>query len=336
MKYVLLSDIHFGNKSNSDKFNQECLDFLNFVGEWCSDNLDDNFNTIFLGDWNHIRATTNNKTLNYSTEGLFALSNIGGIKTYMILGNHDLYYLDRRDIHSIVIPEGDLGIELITEPLKIENNILLVPWMIGNESLQDLIREFSPEYVCGHFEIPSFSFNKKVKMDGEFNPEEYAGPKRILSGHFHLRQENGNITYIGNCFSHDYSDSNEWHNKGFAVLDTDTNEIQYIEWDKAPKYLVCPISVFNKEMIEDNMYLRLLNDINLKMEDVNKIMEEIKKDERINECVFVPIELDITGDASDIDIENVDNINVLVSDLLTKVEAEHIDNNKLISIYNGL
>lgn len=335
MKYLLLTDIHFGLKSNSDKFNQECLDFLDFVRDWSDENLDENFETIFLGDWYHSRNQISVNTLNYAKEGLITLSNIG-VKQYMLLGNHDLFYKESRGTTSVIIPEEATGIEVITEPVKINDNMLLVPWMIGNENLKDLITEYSPKYTCCHAEIPSFSFNKKVKMDGEFNPEEYAGPKRILSGHFHLRQENGNITYIGNCFSHDYSDSNEWHNKGFAVLDTDTNEIQYIEWDKAPKYLVCPISVFNKEMIEDNMYLRLLNDINLKMEDVNKIMEEIKKDERINECVFVPIELDITGDASDIDIENVDNINVLVSDLLTKVEAEHIDNNKLISIYNGL
>lgn len=337
MKYVLLSDIHFGAKSNSDKFNQECLDFLEFVRDWCDENLDgEEFQTIFAGDWHHVRNTTNNKTLCQSTEGMFSLSNIGGTQTYMILGNHDLYHLDRRDIHSIIVPDGALGIQVITEPVKINDNMLLVPWMIGNENLKDLITEHSPEYVVGHFEIPSFHFNKKVKMDGEYDPEEYVGPKRILSGHFHLRQEQNNITYIGNCFSHDYSDNNDWDNKGFAVLDTDTNEIQYISWDKAPKYLVAPISTFNMDMIKDNMYLRLLNDINLKMEDVNKIMEQVKKDERVNECVFVPIELDLDGDASEIDLETVDNINVLVSDLLCKVEAEHIDNNKLISIYNEL
>ena len=171
MTYVLLSDIHFGAKSNSDKFNQECLDFLEFVRDWCDENLDgEEFQTIFAGDWHHVRNTTNNKTLCQSTEGMFSLSNIGGTQTYMILGNHDLYHLDRRDIHSIIVPDGALGIQVITEPVKINDNMLLVPWMIGNENLKDLITEHSPEYVVGHFEIPSFHFNKKVKRIDMKNP----------------------------------------------------------------------------------------------------------------------------------------------------------------------
>ena len=31
MKYILLTDIHFGNQGNSDEFNQECNNFLKFV-----------------------------------------------------------------------------------------------------------------------------------------------------------------------------------------------------------------------------------------------------------------------------------------------------------------
>ena len=48
MKYVLLTDIHFGNKGNSDEFNQQCLDFLDFVEEkTCDMEID---GAIFLGD----------------------------------------------------------------------------------------------------------------------------------------------------------------------------------------------------------------------------------------------------------------------------------------------
>jgi hypothetical protein len=337
MKYVILTDIHFGNKSNSDKFNQECLDFLQFVGDWCSDNINEDFNVVFAGDWNHVRPVTNNKTLyKYSTEGLFSLSNIGGLKTYMILGNHDLFYLDRRDVYSIIIPEGQLGIEMITEPIKLDDGMLLVPWLVGDENLTDLILEHSPEYVIGHFEIPSFNFNKKVKMNGIYDPEDYKGPKRIISGHFHLRQENNNITYIGNCFSHDYSDNNDWHNKGFAILDTETNQIQYVEWEDAPKYLVCPISSFSLDMIKPNMYLQLINDVNMNMMDVNKIKDSIKEKGQVNECIVLPVELDVSGEVEEVELENVSNINVLITDLLSQVESDRIDTNKLISIYNGL
>ena len=73
MKYVLFGDIHFGNKSNSDEFNQECLDFLTFMQEWCDDNIQEDYETIFLGDWYHNRNAINVKTLNYGKEGLVIL-----------------------------------------------------------------------------------------------------------------------------------------------------------------------------------------------------------------------------------------------------------------------
>ena len=31
MKYIILTDIHFGAKGNSDEFNQQCIDFFKFV-----------------------------------------------------------------------------------------------------------------------------------------------------------------------------------------------------------------------------------------------------------------------------------------------------------------
>ena len=51
MKYILFSDIHFGNKSNSDEFNQQCLDFLDFIIDK-TQNMDID-GAIFLGHWYH-------------------------------------------------------------------------------------------------------------------------------------------------------------------------------------------------------------------------------------------------------------------------------------------
>ena len=226
MKYILLTDIHFGNHGNSDEFNQECNNFLKFV-EKTIENREDIDGAIFLGDWFHNRNSINVKTLKAGIEGLYTFGSIGRGNSYMIIGNHDLYYKDRRDVNSIIIPEGEIGVNLVEEPIYLEEQkFLFLPWLINEEKLEDYIKQYNPEYVFGHFEIPSFSFNKLVKKEGEYNPENYKGPKRILSGHFHLRQEKNNITYIGNCFSHDFSDVNDWHNKGFAILDTDKNSLE--------------------------------------------------------------------------------------------------------------
>lgn len=334
MKYVLFGDIHFGNKSNSDEFNQECLDFLTFMQEWCDDNIQEDYETIFLGDWYHNRNAINVKTLNYGKEGLIKLSNMGN-RQYMIIGNHDLYMKNSRDTYSVIIPEEAQGIEIIDSPVC-NNGLLFVPWLLDDEKLKDLIQEHSPKYVFGHFEIPSFKYNQKIAMEGDYNPFDYEGPKMIFSGHFHMRQSKDNITYIGNCFSHDFSDDNNWHNKGFAVLDGDTGEIQYVEWQKAPKYLVAKISNMNVPTDMNNGYLRIINDKNYDNSQILKLQEELKKTGIFREIQIIPAELDLTGDVDSIEMKDIGNMNVIIPEMLAKVDMEGIDSNKLIDIYNNL
>lgn len=337
MKYILLTDIHFGNHGNSDEFNQECNNFLKFV-EKTIENREDIDGAIFLGDWFHNRNSINVKTLKAGIEGLYTFGSIGRGNSYMIIGNHDLYYKDRRDVNSIIIPEGEIGVNLVEEPIYLEEQkFLFLPWLINEEKLEDYIKQYNPEYVFGHFEIPSFSFNKLVKKEGEYNPENYKGPKRILSGHFHLRQEKNNITYIGNCFSHDFSDVNDWHNKGFAILDTDKNSLEYIEWNDAPKYCTFSISKLNNINLSNNMYLKLVNDVQMKQFEINQLKEELEKLPNINECFIYPNELELAKTIIDNKkLEHISDIETLIISLLNELTMENIQNKKLVNIYKNL
>jgi hypothetical protein len=333
MKYVLLSDIHFGHKSNSDEFNKQCLDFLDFVATETEDMDIDG--CIFLGDYYHNRNTVNVKTLQAGTEGLFKLGDIGRGNTYLILGNHDLYLRDSRSVHPIIIPEGDIGVKIIQEPIMIDK-MLLCPWLVEDETLPSLIKKFNPEYVLGHFEIASFPLNAVSTFDGIFNPEDYNGPKRIISGHFHKRSEKNNITYMGNCFSHDFSDVNDWHNKGYAIFDTDTNTIEYFEWKNAPKYCTMKITQLQSIELGENLHLKLINDANLKPFELNEFVEGLKTIPQIVDCMVYPQEMLDENDLEKTSIENIDNIDVLVVDLLKSLDMENIDSNHLVTIYRDL
>lgn len=335
MKYVLFSDIHFGNKNSSDIFNNECLEFLNFMDNWCSNNILEPFETIFMGDWFHTRNAVNVKTLNYGKEGLIKLSNIGE-KQYLILGNHDLYYLDKREVSSVIVPEEAQGIEIIDSPLKLNDDILLCPWLVGEETLKDIITEYNPKYVFGHFELPSFKLNSKMVMEGEFNPFDYVGPKKIFSGHYHTFDEKANITYIGACFSHNFSDVNDWHNKGFVVFDTNTGEYQRVEWKKAPKYYSSLLSQFNPPEDLDNAYVQIINDIKAPNSDIMKLTSALKETGKYKEIQIIPVELDITGEEDSIELKDIGNMNIIIPEMLSKVEMDGIDSNKLIEIYNNL
>lgn len=335
MKIVLFSDIHFGHHNNEQTFNKKCTEFISFIKEWTDEHLTEDFITIFMGDYYHNRNTINISTLNYAKEGLIELSNIGS-RQFMIIGNHDMYYHDRRVVHSIIIPEDASGIEVVDEPLVFEN-LLLCPWLVKEESIKDLILKYNPEYIFGHFEIPSFKLNAYTRMDGEYNPLDYAGPKRILSGHFHSASESENITYIGNCFSHDFSDANDWENKGFCILDTESNTLERVVWEDAPKFMTKKVSELETlETINSNTTLKLFDDVGIDKKASDKIISELLDNENILNVLFVPKELDVETNNITDDIEYIGNINSIIPSLLETVDTERIKPSKLISIYNSL
>lgn len=344
MKYILLTDIHFGCHGNSDEFNQNCLDFLQFVQDYVDEHFEgEDILPIFMGDWYHNRNTINVKTLNYGVEGLRIFDNLGNQEySMLILGNHDLYFKDRRDTYSPFNPDGDAQINIVDEPLYIKSELtgnhgcLFVPWLLSDENISDLIKEYNPEFVFGHFEFPSFKLNNQVVMEGEFNPVDLEGPKRIFSGHFHLRSSKANVYYIGNCFSHDFSDSNEWHNKGFGIFDPDTDELEFVEWKDAPKYCVCRASNLDKLEIGSNMKLKLINNVGLEPKVLNQIQEELLGLPQIKECLWYPENLLLTESDKEIDLTNIPDVNIMIGKMLSEMDMKNINNNKLINIYNDL
>ena len=47
-------------------------------------------------------------------------------------GNHDLYYKDKRDIHSVEFGKYIPGVTVIHHPTTIDD-VTLCPWLIGDE-----------------------------------------------------------------------------------------------------------------------------------------------------------------------------------------------------------
>ncbi len=98
-KTAVLTDIHFGLKTNSVQHNEDCL---NFVRWFCETAKQHGCETcIMMGDWHNNRAAINVVTLNYSLQSVELLGQSFD-RVFFIPGNHDLYYRDKRDIQSTV------------------------------------------------------------------------------------------------------------------------------------------------------------------------------------------------------------------------------------------
>ena len=143
---ICFTDAHLGLKHNSEQHNRDCLDFIDWMILQAKER---NCKTcIFLGDWSHHRSTINLLTLDYTIQALNKLNDYFD-RTYIIVGNHDIFYRDKRDIHAMVVAEEFKNIILVDEITEI-GNVALIPWLVGDEWKQ--IENINVKYIFGHLE----------------------------------------------------------------------------------------------------------------------------------------------------------------------------------------
>lgn len=338
-KVIVFSDIHFGSSGDSEVHNQNCLDFIKFMTDYNKEKLDYQADIIFCGDWFNNRKQTNNKTLDMAKKGLELLSQATAGKKYIIVGNHDLYYSNSRDVTPISQLYG-LDYTIISKPTNVaigSSKVLLCPWLVEDEKLPDLIKQHHPEYVFGHFELPSFWLNRLVQKDGELEWDDYRSCKRIVSGHYHMRQEKNNILYVGACFSYNFSDENDWMNKGFAVLDLDDNTVEFVEWNDAPKFLKIDIPDLPQIMplLNDKIHLKIVNTTGSQPTELNQLLTLLKDNYNVSDAVIVSQQLQEVNQSVE-KMEHIEDINVLVTSIISGMQFEHLSSDHLIEIYNNL
>ena len=332
MKSVVFTDIHFGLKNNSDEFNKNCLDFLDFMIEKTKD-IDTCF---FLGDWHHYRSNLAVNTLCASIEGLKKISQAYK-QVYMIVGNHDMFYRNRLDVHSMTIAKQFPNITVVEKPTMVED-CLLLPWLVDDDKLSN----YKAKYIFGHLELPSFYLNKKIKMEGDFNPMAYREIRAVYSGHFHCRQQKNNIWYVGACFSHDFSDVDDWKNKGFMIFDSEAEKDEdlqtFFEWENAPKYMVIKASEIKNIKIPNNTSVKIINDENKTQRQLNKIQSELQEKFNLNTCTVLPTDLDVSNLITEpVEVNKLfQSLDISILEMLKEVHYDNIDNELLMSLYRSL
>lgn len=330
-KAACFTDIHFGNKNNNKVHNQDCEDFI----DWFIINSKDCETCVFLGDWHHHRATVNVSTLNVSVNNVKKLSeNFDHV--YMIMGNHDLYYREKRELNSLPYAGVFDNVTLI-EDIFVENDVALVPWLVGNEWTK--IQNIKAKYMFGHFELPHFKMNAMVEMPdhGGLNTSHLSSPDYVFSGHFHKRQVQGNIHYLGSPFPHNYADA--WDDdRGMMKLEWN-GEPEYLNFD-GPRYRTVNLSKLiddSEKILNNKTYCRAIIDLNMTYEDASMVKEAFLEQYKLREISLVPNNKEEHAQdwrsMDDLEVENVDQI---VYNSLNAVDSETIDKKLLVDIYNSL
>jgi DNA repair exonuclease SbcCD nuclease subunit len=331
-KAAVFTDIHFGLKSNSAVHNQDCLDFVDWYIEKAKEEGCDT--GIFMGDWHHNRNSLNITTMDYS---LRALEKLGAAfdQFFFFPGNHDLYYKDKRDIHSVEFGKYIPGITVVHEPTTI-GNVTLCPWLVGEEWKS--IGKKGGQYIFGHFELPNFFMNAMVQMPdtGEIQLDSFESYKLGFSGHFHKRQSQKNMHYIGNAFPHNYADA--WDDdRGMMILEWD-GEPEYHSWPAQPTFRTVTLSRLIDEadtLILPKQHLRVTLDIDITYEEASFIKENFLANYDIRELTLIA-EKKVVEINTELDIQTFESVDQIVSNQIVSIESDTYDKNTLLAIYNGL
>lgn len=333
-KAAVFTDIHFGLKGNSKVHNDDCEEFVDWFIEQAKENGCET--GIFCGDWHHNRNSLNLNTMDATIRSLEKLG-AAFENFYLFLGNHDLYYKDRRDVSSTIFGKHIPGVTMV-DSIIVEDDVALIPWLIADEWKN--IQKINTKYMFGHFELPSFYMNAMVQMPdhGELKSEHFEHQKYVFSGHFHKRQVNGKIHYIGNAFPHNYADT--WDDeRGMMILDRENDaEPQYINWWNCPKYRTTTLSKLldpTSDIVKPKMYLRVTIDLPISYEEAQYIKEMFIKDHGCREITLIP-QKQIEEITTDLDISKFESVDEIVSKEIEAIDSDNFNKKLLLDIYNEL
>jgi DNA repair exonuclease SbcCD nuclease subunit len=345
-KMAAFTDIHFGKKANSELHNQDCLNFI----EWFCDYVrkDPGIDHIaFLGDWNENRSALNIQTLNYSYRGAKMLNDLG-MPVYFIVGNHDLYHRHTREIHSVVPFSEFDNFVVIEEPTvvdDIEGRALFCPYLFHDE-YPSLAKYLDIPFWAGHFEFKGFEVTGYgMVMPTGPDPADYAGPDYIVSGHFHKRQarEGSNVVYIGNTFPMDFGDAGDT-GRGLMTYDFESKEMLFEDWEECPKYVKTTLTdiLDNTATLYPGARVKCLVDVPISFEESTALKQSFTERYQLREFAMEEsMELREALSETETSFEwtpdtELAGVDELVEQMLNEISSDHIENELLIKVYQGL
>jgi DNA repair exonuclease SbcCD nuclease subunit len=330
---LVLTDIHFGLKSNSVQHNEDCLAFIIWATALAKEQECDT--CLFLGDYHNNRATINVLTLSYALRGLEHLNN-NFQQVFFIPGNHDLYYRDRRDVQSVEWAKHLKNVTIVNDWL-IRDQTVFAPWLVGEDYKR--VPRLSGEYMFGHFELPGYLMNAMIEMPdhGEIRREHFNNFGHVFSGHFHKRQTKANITYIGNCFPHNFSDAGD-DDRGVMVL-TWGQQPKFFSWPDQPRYRVYELSTVlakTDELLKPGMNVKINLDIDISYEEAGFIRDTFINDYKLRDVKLISQQ---NSDFENLTIQgnvNFQTVDQIVYSQLGSIDSEHFNRQLLLEIYKNL
>lgn len=287
MKLAMFTDIHFGARGNSQQHLDDCLEFIDWFCEQAAQNNADAI--VFLGDWFESRESIMLHTLNASHDAACRL-NAFGKPVFFITGNHDIRFKTSREVSSTIIFSEFGNFNIIKDtPLEVEmgkNKSVFMPFIFHDEYGFNSAYVNTFDYVFGHFEFKDFVVTgKTVKLEHGPDHTMFSKPKRIFSGHFHKRQLEGNVCFIGNPFPTNYGDVMD-DQRGMCIFDTDTNKLSFLNFPGPSFYYSSLLDLVEQVDFPPKSNVKCFIDVDLPYMEIQNIRKDYMEQYALREFII--------------------------------------------------
>lgn len=231
-KVALITDIHFSVRGGSQHFLDRYKLFFDNV--FFPALVDQNIKTILiLGDTWEDRKNMFINAIFQSKEMFFDKAKELGIEIISILGNHDVFYRNTNELNSMnLFKEIYDNIRIVEEfeEITIGNYKLgLMSWINKENYDRQLVnlKNTAASILLGHFEISQFEMTKGVFCEEGMKQELFNDFDQVYSGHFHIKNTDGKIKYLGNPFQTNWDDYDA--ERGFHIFNGNDGSLAFIE-----------------------------------------------------------------------------------------------------------
>jgi DNA repair exonuclease SbcCD nuclease subunit len=246
VKAALINDTHFGARKGSKLFHDY---FELFYKNVFFPTLEQYGITtvIHMGDAFDSRKSIDYQSLEWAKRVVF--EPLRNYDVHMIVGNHDSYYKNTNNTNSPQLLLKDYpNVKTYSTPteIKVGNlDVLLLPWICMDNEQQSLkmIQKTKAKVAMGHLELQGFRVNRSLVMEHGLEADIFKNFKKVFSGHYHTRSNNGTVFYTGNPYEIYWTDVGD--TRGFTIFDTETLEHEPIN---------NPYRMFHNIYYEDTNY----------------------------------------------------------------------------------
>jgi hypothetical protein len=180
--------------------------------------------------------------------------------------------------------------------------------------------------------------NAMVQMPdhGQLQRNHFVNQEYVFTGHFHKRQQNGNIVYMGNAFPHNYADAGD-DDRGMMLLEWG-GKPEYKTWPQQPVYRTYKLSqiIDNPDkLLREKMHCRVTIDLPITFEEANFVKEQFIPQYKLRELMLIPEKVEVETASTPIDI-TFESVDTIVMNQIDAIESDAYDKNLLLEIYKDL